>query len=180
MLSPTIFFAVVVGTIFAFQTFGQIDLLTQGGPLKKTNVLAYSIYTDAARSNERRQGRGARDRAVRRSRWCSRWSSCASSSGGCTMPAERDATRRRTRARPERAARRRRRPRVAALRCCSRVLAVIVLFPIYITVVNSLLHARPDRGTAADVLPDRPAVGHVRDGVERRAHRHVPAEQLRS
>ena len=30
MLSPTIFFAVVVGTIFAFQSFGQIDLLTQG------------------------------------------------------------------------------------------------------------------------------------------------------
>jgi ABC-type sugar transport system permease subunit len=45
MMSPTIFFAVVVGTIFAFQTFGQIDLLTQGGPLKKTNVLTYFIYT---------------------------------------------------------------------------------------------------------------------------------------
>ena len=48
MLSPTIFFAVVVGTIFAFQTFGQIDLLTQGGPLKKTNVLTYSIYTTSS------------------------------------------------------------------------------------------------------------------------------------
>ncbi len=46
LLSPTIFFAVVVGTIFAFQTFGQIDLLTQGGPLKKTNVLTYFIYTE--------------------------------------------------------------------------------------------------------------------------------------
>ena len=33
-----------LGTIFAFQTFGQIDLLTQGGPLKKTNVLTYFIY----------------------------------------------------------------------------------------------------------------------------------------
>ncbi len=32
MLSPTIFFAVIVGGIFAFQTFGQIDLLTQGRP----------------------------------------------------------------------------------------------------------------------------------------------------
>ena len=30
LLSPTIFFAVVVGSIFAFQTFGQIDLLTPG------------------------------------------------------------------------------------------------------------------------------------------------------
>jgi sn-glycerol 3-phosphate transport system permease protein len=41
----TIFFAFVVGGIFAFQTFGQIDLLTNGGPVKKTNVLTYSIYT---------------------------------------------------------------------------------------------------------------------------------------
>jgi len=44
MLSPTIFFAVVIGSIFAFQTFGQVDLLTQGGPLGKTNVLTYFIY----------------------------------------------------------------------------------------------------------------------------------------
>ena len=46
LLSPTVFFAVVVGTIFAFQTFGQIDLLTQGGPLNKTNVLTYFIVTE--------------------------------------------------------------------------------------------------------------------------------------
>jgi len=45
LLSPTIFFAVVIGSIFAFQTFGQIDLLTQGGPLDTTNVLTYFIYT---------------------------------------------------------------------------------------------------------------------------------------
>ncbi|MGZ4690106.1 MAG: carbohydrate ABC transporter permease [Acidimicrobiia bacterium] len=44
LLSPTIFFAVVVGSIFAFQTFGQIDILTQGGPLKRTNVLTYFVY----------------------------------------------------------------------------------------------------------------------------------------
>jgi sn-glycerol 3-phosphate transport system permease protein len=44
LLSPTIFFAVVIGTIFAFQTFGQIDLLTQGGPDNKTNVLTYFVY----------------------------------------------------------------------------------------------------------------------------------------
>jgi ABC-type sugar transport system permease subunit len=49
MLSPTIFFAVVVGSIFALQTFGQIDLLTQGGPggpHGKTNVLTYFIFTE--------------------------------------------------------------------------------------------------------------------------------------
>jgi sn-glycerol 3-phosphate transport system permease protein len=44
LLSPTMFFAVIVGSIFALQTFGQIDLLTQGGPLKRTNVLTYFIY----------------------------------------------------------------------------------------------------------------------------------------
>jgi sn-glycerol 3-phosphate transport system permease protein len=46
MLSPTMFFAVVVGTIFAFQSFGQIDLLTHGGPIKKTNVLTYFIFSE--------------------------------------------------------------------------------------------------------------------------------------
>ena len=51
MLSPTIFFAVVIGGIFAFQTFGQIDLLTQGGPLKKTNVLTYYVYTTLRSEN---------------------------------------------------------------------------------------------------------------------------------
>jgi sn-glycerol 3-phosphate transport system permease protein len=45
LLSPTIFFAVVIGTITAWQAFGQVDLLTQGGPLEKTNVLTYSIFT---------------------------------------------------------------------------------------------------------------------------------------
>jgi len=44
-LSPTIFFAAVIGSIYAFQTFGQIDLLTQGGPDNKTNVLTYFIVT---------------------------------------------------------------------------------------------------------------------------------------
>ena len=50
LLSPTIFFAVVVGTIFAFQAFGQIDLLTEGGPVDKTNVLTYFIYTELRRA----------------------------------------------------------------------------------------------------------------------------------
>jgi sn-glycerol 3-phosphate transport system permease protein len=44
LLSPTIFFAVVVGSIHAFQSFGQVDLLTQGGPQDRTNVLVYAIY----------------------------------------------------------------------------------------------------------------------------------------
>lgn len=44
LLSPTIFFSTIVGSILAFQAFGQIDLLTQGGPLKKTNVIVYAMY----------------------------------------------------------------------------------------------------------------------------------------
>jgi ABC-type sugar transport system permease subunit len=52
MLSPTIFFAVVVGTIFAFQSFGQIDILTQGGPLAHTNVLTYFVYTELQVSSD--------------------------------------------------------------------------------------------------------------------------------
>lgn len=44
MLSPTIFFAVVVGTIYAFQAFGQIDLLTRGGPIDSTTTLVYSVF----------------------------------------------------------------------------------------------------------------------------------------
>ena len=49
MLSPTLFFATVVLTIIAFESFGQIDMLTQGGPLDRTNVLVYSIYSEAFR-----------------------------------------------------------------------------------------------------------------------------------
>jgi ABC-type sugar transport system permease subunit len=52
MMSPTIFFAVVIGSIFAFQSFGQIDLLTQGGPLNKTNVLTYFIYNTLQRQSD--------------------------------------------------------------------------------------------------------------------------------
>lgn len=44
LLSPTLMFAAVVLTIGAFQTYGQIDLLTAGGPQGRTRVLVYSIY----------------------------------------------------------------------------------------------------------------------------------------
>jgi sn-glycerol 3-phosphate transport system permease protein len=47
LLSPTLAFAVVVLTINAFQSFGQIDLLTEGGPLDRTNVVVYSIFEQA-------------------------------------------------------------------------------------------------------------------------------------
>lgn len=44
MLSPTILFLTVVLTIGAFQTYGQIDLLTAGGPGDTTTVVVYWIY----------------------------------------------------------------------------------------------------------------------------------------
>jgi sn-glycerol 3-phosphate transport system permease protein len=44
LLSPTILFSTVVLTIGAFQTYGQIDLLTGGGPQGKTTVLVYFIF----------------------------------------------------------------------------------------------------------------------------------------
>jgi len=49
LLSPTLLFGFVVLTITSFQTFGQVDLLTQGGPLKSTNLIVYSIFQTAFR-----------------------------------------------------------------------------------------------------------------------------------
>ena len=47
LLSPTLFFGLVVGTIFAFQTFGQIDILIgyQNAAYEHVNVLVYNVYT---------------------------------------------------------------------------------------------------------------------------------------
>ena len=53
MLSPTLFFASVIGTIFAFQAFGQIDILTNGGPVDASNVLLYSIYQEGFQNFEK-------------------------------------------------------------------------------------------------------------------------------
>ncbi|WP_419962511.1 carbohydrate ABC transporter permease [Psychrobacillus sp. BM2] len=47
MLSPTMFFVITVTIINAFQSFGQIDILTQGGPINETNLIVYSIYREA-------------------------------------------------------------------------------------------------------------------------------------
>jgi sn-glycerol 3-phosphate transport system permease protein len=44
MISPTIFFLIVVSTLGALQTFTQINVMTRGGPLDSTNVLVYLIY----------------------------------------------------------------------------------------------------------------------------------------
>ena len=54
MLSPTIFFAVVVGTIYAFQAFGQIDILIgyANNPARlHVNVLVYNIINTLTQEN---------------------------------------------------------------------------------------------------------------------------------
>lgn len=47
LLSPSIFYLIITTTLKAFQGFGQVDILTGGGPNNATNFLVYSIYKTA-------------------------------------------------------------------------------------------------------------------------------------
>ena len=47
LLSPTVFFVLIITIISSFQVFDLIYLMTQGGPLDSTNVLVYWIYKNA-------------------------------------------------------------------------------------------------------------------------------------
>jgi len=47
LLSPTLFFLVLINTINSLQTFGEINILTDGGPGQATTNLIYSIFIDA-------------------------------------------------------------------------------------------------------------------------------------
>ena len=47
LLTPTIFFLIVVNIVYAFfDTFGIIDAMTGGGPAKATETLVYKVYMD--------------------------------------------------------------------------------------------------------------------------------------
>ncbi len=46
-LSPTIFFCTIIGIIGSFKVFDQVYMLTEGGPGRATNVLAYTVYMEA-------------------------------------------------------------------------------------------------------------------------------------
>ncbi len=47
LLSPTIFFLIVVNIVYAFfETFGIIDTMTRGGPANATQTLVYKVYQD--------------------------------------------------------------------------------------------------------------------------------------
>ena len=47
LLSPTIFFLLVVNTVYVFfETFGIIDAVTGGGPAGSTVTMVYKVYAD--------------------------------------------------------------------------------------------------------------------------------------
>jgi sn-glycerol 3-phosphate transport system permease protein len=47
LLSPTIFFLLVINIVYAFfDTFGIIDTMTRGGPGKATETMVYKVYVD--------------------------------------------------------------------------------------------------------------------------------------
>jgi len=47
MLSPTVFFVLVITTISSFQVFDLIYLMTEGGPENSTSVMVYWVYKQA-------------------------------------------------------------------------------------------------------------------------------------
>lgn len=47
LLSPSLFYLLITTTLKAFQSFGQVDMLTGGGPANSTNLIVYSIYKTA-------------------------------------------------------------------------------------------------------------------------------------
>ena len=57
LLAPTLLFLSTVGVIAGMLTFGEIDMMTNGGPGGRTDVVAYSLYTAAFRDLD--QGRAA-------------------------------------------------------------------------------------------------------------------------
>lgn len=48
IMSPVLMFLIVMNTIYAFfHTFAFIDLMTDGGPARATNILIYDLYREA-------------------------------------------------------------------------------------------------------------------------------------
>ncbi len=47
LLSPTLFFLLVINVINSLQVFGEINILTEGGPGGATQTMLYKIYYDA-------------------------------------------------------------------------------------------------------------------------------------
>ncbi|MGL5541948.1 MAG: carbohydrate ABC transporter permease, partial [Fusobacteriaceae bacterium] len=47
LLGPSIFYLLITTTLKSFQSFGQVDILTGGGPANSTNLLVYSLFRTA-------------------------------------------------------------------------------------------------------------------------------------
>ncbi len=56
MIRPMIGFATIAFTLNAVLIFGQIDLLTKGGPGHRTDVLAYALYHASFRDGDQAKG----------------------------------------------------------------------------------------------------------------------------
>jgi sn-glycerol 3-phosphate transport system permease protein len=51
LISPMTFFLFIMNSLYGFfQVFGLIDIMTQGGPARATEVLVYSLYLDGFRN----------------------------------------------------------------------------------------------------------------------------------
>ncbi len=59
LITPSLFFLVVVDTIASLQSFGQIRLLTKGGPTGHTTTLVYWIYHTAFENGASDYGAGS-------------------------------------------------------------------------------------------------------------------------
>ena len=59
LITPSLFFLVVVDTIASLQSFGQIRLLTRGGPTGHTTTLVYWIYHTAFENGASDYGTGS-------------------------------------------------------------------------------------------------------------------------
>jgi sn-glycerol 3-phosphate transport system permease protein len=44
LITPSLFFLLVVTSLGAFQTFTEVNVLTQGGPIDSTQVVVHEIY----------------------------------------------------------------------------------------------------------------------------------------
>jgi sn-glycerol 3-phosphate transport system permease protein len=47
LLSPTTFYLIIMNIIFSvFESFGIVDIMTQGGPADSTNIVIYKLYRE--------------------------------------------------------------------------------------------------------------------------------------
>ena len=49
LVSPALFFLVIINLLMAFQAFETVAIMTQGGPINSTNILVYYIYENGFR-----------------------------------------------------------------------------------------------------------------------------------